>query len=430
MAVQGVPYVPGIGRGRVQFGTGPADAGRILVLSPGELPGVRADRLPAGVIVVGGAPLSHPMIRLLGLGRPTVILGPGQVSRLVEGRPVAVDGSSGRVAEPETLPETSSPEAGSHLVAGRSVTTADGVPVALRASVAGPSAAAWARARGAEAVGLVRSEYLTPRGKRAPDRAYYHKALGAIAEAAAPLAVTVRLLDLAPDKAPDWLPETPGFATALGRHGSRLFGMEPVRSAFLAEAEALAALAPRTSLGAIVPFLTEVGEYRRWRDTLRGILPDDVAVGAMLETPAAVQEAGTFLAEGDFAAIGCNDLMQTFFAADRDTPEVADLLNPYSPVILRFLHRAAEGAGAGARERITLCGLLPQMPGLLPVLLGMGFRTFSVEPALLPQLAAVVAGTDLAEAGRRAEAACAAAEPAEVQEALGLPAGAPWGAEP
>jgi phosphoenolpyruvate-protein kinase (PTS system EI component) len=429
MAVQGVPYVPGIGRGRVQFGTGPADAGRILVLSPGELPGVRADRLPAGVIVVGGAPLSHPMIRLLGLGRPTVILGAGEASRLAEGRPVGVDGSSGRVAEPESLPETSSVEGEGHLVAGRPVTTADGAPVALRASVAGPSAAAWARARGAEAIGLVRSEYLTPRGKRAPDRAYYHKALGAIAEAAAPLAVTVRLLDLAPDKAPAWLPETPGFATALGRHGSRLFGMEPVRSAFLAEAEALAALAARSSLGAIVPFLTEVGEFRRWRDTLRGILPDDVAVGAMLETPAAVQEAGTFLAEGDFAAIGCNDLMQTFFAADRDTPEVADLLNPYSPVILRFLHRAAEGGGPGGRERLTLCGLLPQMPGLLPVLLGMGFRTFSVEPALLPQLAAVVAGTDLAAAGRRAEAACAAAEPAEVQEALDLPTGAPWGAE-
>jgi len=425
MEWQGTPYVPGIARGRVRFGGANGEAGCVRVLGPAELAAVRADRLPAAVVAVAGAPLSHPMIRLFGLGVPTVILAPEQAAALPPGQALAVDGAAGRITLPECLPEGAQTEP-APLQAGQAIPMADGTPVALRASVAGASGAAWARARGAEAIGLVRSEYLHPRGSRAPDCAYYRHALGAIAEAAAPLPVTVRLLDLAPDKAPPWLGNPAGFAGALGRHGSRLYTVEAVYGAMRAEAAAIGALAQWQAMGVIVPYLTEVAEFRRWRQELADVLPADVAVGAMLETPAAVQEAAAFLGEADFAAIGCNDLMQTFFAADRDTPEVAALLNPYAPALFRFLAGAA-AAGDATVDRLTLCGLLPQMPGLLPVLLGLGFRRFSVEPALLPHLARQVAATEPGAAGRLAAAVTAAREPAQVQEALGLPPGAPWG---
>jgi phosphoenolpyruvate-protein kinase (PTS system EI component) len=381
-------------RGRIRHGAGPAEAGCIPVLAPAELGSITPDRPPAAVVVAGGAPLSHPLIRLLGLGIPTVILTSGAAASLPEGACLAVDGGSGRIGEPEAIPEAEPPPG-----AGGPVAMADGSPVALRASVSDAGGAAWARVRGAEAVGLVRSEYLCPRG--------------------------VRFLDLAPDKAPPWLGHPDGFAGTLGRHGSRLFDADPARSAFLAEAGAVAELAERLPLGVLVPYLTEVAEFRRWREVLAGVLPETVPVGAMLETPAAVQEVAAFQECADSVGIGCNDLMQAFFAADRDVPEVAALLNPYSPVIFRFLARAVEAAGTGA-ARLMLCGLLPQMPGLLPVLLGMGFRTFSVEPALLPYLARAVASTEPAAARRLAAEVVAAREPGEVQEALGLPPGSPW----
>ena len=71
--------------------------------------------------------------------------------------------------------------------------------------------------------------------------------------------------------------------------------------------------------------------------------------------------------------------MQCLFAADRDLAEVRHQLDSYSPELFRFLKQAADAAGDNM-YKVQLCGLLPQMPGVLPVLLGMGFRVFSVAP--------------------------------------------------
>jgi phosphoenolpyruvate-protein kinase (PTS system EI component) len=425
MAVQAAPYVPGRGRGPLQRGPGSGPEPAIVVVAPAELGALSRARPPAGVLVVGGAPLAHPMLRLFALGCPVAIVTPRQAGALPLGDSVSLDGGTGLVSREPFAGGDSAP---APAQPGRSGRLADGSAVALRASVGDAEGARRARDRGAEAIGLVRSEYLFPADGRAPDRAYYRRALGAIAEAAAPLAMTVRLPDLSVDKPVPWLGPVPGFAGPLGRHGSRLFDVEPVASAVRAEAGAVGELGAERAGGLIVPFLAEVAELVRWRDALRPLLPAGVAVGAMLETPAAGREIGAFLAAADFAAIGCNDLMQTLFAADRDIPEVAALLDPYSPVMLRLLADMAAQAGSG-REQVTLCGLLPQLPGLLPVLLGLGFRTFSVEPLLIPHLAAVAAATEPAAAEGWAAAACAARTAAEVREALGLPARAPWAPE-
>jgi phosphoenolpyruvate-protein kinase (PTS system EI component) len=111
--------------------------------------------------------------------------------------------------------------------------------------------------------------------------------------------------------------------------------------------------------------------------------------------------------------------MQCLFAADRDRGELRDYLDPYAPLLWRFMHQIATSAEAQL-DRIQLCGVLAQLPGVLPILLGLGFRAFSVEATLLPYLRQTITTTHVAEAQRLAQQICAASESREVLALLGL----------
>jgi phosphoenolpyruvate-protein kinase (PTS system EI component) len=224
------------------------------------------------------------------------------------------------------------------------------------------------------------------------------------------------------------LPDLPGMLTPLGLQGCRLFDREPLRSLMQAEVDALGRIASGLDLSILVPFVTDVLELRRWREVILERLPAPMPVGAMAETPAAVLALPDLLEEGGFAGIGCNDLLQCLFAADRDLPAVAGLVDPYAPAVFRFLSLAADAA-SGMLDRVQICGLLPQLPGVLPVLIGLGFRAFSVEPLLIPRLARKLGGVDIAQTQSLARAVCAAGEPRTVRRLLGLSGGLSWGVE-
>ena len=123
----------------------------------------------------------------------------------------------------------------------------------------------------------------------------------------------------------------------------------------------------------------------------------------------------------DFVAIGCNDLMQGLFAADRDRPELASYLDPYAPLLYRFLRQLAEAADEQL-QRVQLCGVLPQLQGVLPVLLGLGYRAYSVDAVHIPYLARIIGGLQSTHADQLAARICAARTSREVRALLGLPA--------
>jgi phosphoenolpyruvate-protein kinase (PTS system EI component) len=137
----------------------------------------------------------------------------------------------------------------------------------------------------------------------------------------------------------------------------------------------------------------------------------------MAETPAAVLAMAHWFNEADFVAIGCNDLMQCLFAADRELVELSRYLDPYAPELFNFLQQAATAAGNNI-DKVQVCGLLPQIPGVLPVLLGMGFRVFSVAPVMIPYLANTVNVTDLAEAEALAHRVCSSRHSQQVRDLL------------
>jgi phosphoenolpyruvate-protein phosphotransferase (PTS system enzyme I) len=421
--IHGTPFFPGRGRGVIRHGGRGAGSTEVVVVSHREL--ITLTARPAAIIVVDAAPLSHAMIRLLSLGMPAVMVTGPQAMPLKAGLEVIVDGASGVIAlskRGEAEVPTSLPGAPQR---GKPVLTRDNQPVILGASVADLRGMTDATRCGATAISLVRSEYLTTESGDAPDANFYTHTLSALCEAAHPLSVTIRLLDLAADKRPPWIRQVPSLTGPLGLQGSRLYSIEPVRSVFIAELDALARVAPEHEMSLLIPYLTRIEEFYHWQNKIEQHLSLPIVLGAMVETPAAVLAIKDWLATADFVAIGCNDLMQCLFAADRDLEEVSFLLDPYTPVIFRLFRQIAVEAGQEI-ERIRLCGLFPQMPGVLPVLLGLGYRHFSVEPLLIPYLAESVTACDMIEAKGLGAAVCAAMNPESVRRLVGVSCGSVW----
>jgi phosphoenolpyruvate-protein kinase (PTS system EI component) len=420
MRIDVVPFAPGQAQGSVTRDPVTATAESVVVLHPEEI--YRLVERPAAVLVIDGAPYSHPIIRLLGLGAPVAIITAAQAAELRADTLVWVDGRRGLVLD--TAPaEAEAPTSGMPVMGPLQST--DGQLVALRASVASAAKAAQAARVGASAIGLVRTEYLVPSDGGMPDAAFYLETLQALLAAAGLLPVTVRLPDLVGDKRPAWLPKVPGMQGALGLQGSRLYDREPVRGIYHAMLQALDALADRQDLRVLVPYLVSAEEFVHWRDDIRGRLRRPLTLGAMVETPAAALAIGELLAQGDFVAVGCNDLMQCLFAADRDIAEVSYLLDPYAPLLYRLLRQMAVQAGARLGD-VQLCGLLPQIDGVLPLLLGLGYRAFSVEPTLIPALATSVRRTDILASAALADAVCAAPDADSVRRLVGARSGPGW----
>lgn len=401
MTITGQPYVPGQAHGVLSRDPFRRDA--IFVTDQPRLP---ADAHPAGIVVINGAPFSHPMLSLLARSIPTVIVSAEQERQLPMGEDVVLDGVRGTLDDPgagEQLPEPDVMDP---------VETADGIALELCASVRSADDARLARERGASAVGLVRSEFLVPADGSMPDRDFYVLAFERLALAAAPLPVTVRLIDIAADKQPAWLP-----VLAASGHGVRLYDQEPLRTVIELQIEALSVLAERFPWRVLVPYITRPDEARRWHARIRDNLP--VPVGAMAETPAAALDVADLLAASDFVALGLNDLMQGLFGADRDDPGSRRYLDAYAPVLYRFLAEVAQQAGHRTGE-LLLCGLLPQLPGVLPVLIGLGFRRFSVDPVYLPWMAERARRTRSLPAAALAARVCHAHDGSTVRQLLGV----------
>ena len=412
--LQATPFVPGTVRGTLRRGCKKVSSDCIHMLTQQELG--ELDGRPAGIMVIDSAPLSHPMIRLLTLGIPTILISGDTVNKLEEGEEVVIDGFRGTIIKsPESELETTlAPEA---PPAGEAITLDDGSHVLLRASIFNIDDAALAVKLGAEAIGLVRTEFLIPEGDGLPDAAFYASALRELCDIAQPLPVTLRLPDIAPDKPVPWLEPFVGMSGPLGMQGVRLYDVEPVRGVLHALLDAINKVAEDYELKLLLPYVTNLAEFSYWRSRVEQQLHKDLPIGTMAESPAAVLAMQHWFEVADFVAIGCNDLMQCLFAADRDLVEVRHQLDRYSPELFRFLKQAADAAGDNI-DRVQLCGLLPQLSAVLPVLLGMGFRVFSVAPVMIPYLAKIASEASLHQAEELARQVCMAKDSEQVRGLL------------
>jgi phosphoenolpyruvate-protein kinase (PTS system EI component) len=406
--------------------TVPARSGadKILLLRQGQLPDVAV--LPAGMVLIGAAPFSHAVIQWLGRGIPLALMDADRAAHWAAGQPVVLDSARGAlyerrgVGQPAPWRPPPSPEP------GVPVRTSDGEAIHLRASISSPTAARRALAHGAEGIGLVRSEYLLPADPRPPDAAFYEAIYAELLTLTAPLVLTIRLLDLAADKWPSWLPRFASGDALCDLHGSQLYGHPSVEQVVRAQVSASTRVGPEERLRLIWPSGGSLEDFLRWREQARSAWSATLPIGAMVETPVEMLGLDQWSAEADFVSVGCNDLLANLFGVDRDKPQQGRLLDPYRPGLYRFLGEACRRAGSKL-GRTQLCGLLPQIEGILPVLIGLGFRRFSGEPTLIPLLARDISRLSLRACERLAEAVCGAKDGREVREMLGLSMEGPWG---
>jgi phosphoenolpyruvate-protein kinase (PTS system EI component) len=371
---------------------------------------------PAAFIIVGGTPLSHAMINLVSKGIPTVVIDAEQAGLLTSGIRVSVDGATGLIAinaegrlPPQRFPPTPK--------AGEPIRLADRTAIWLMASVRNSEQAHQALINGASGIGLVRSEFLASDASQPPSVERLTMEFENLCIAAGHLAVTIRLIDIAADKPPHWLPKAQHILHPLGMQGSRLYPYEPIQSVVKNQLVVLAKLSESYPIEVLIPFIGRRDELLCWIEFVRRVLPKSVPIGAMAETPAAVLDLTNWGDLVDFFSIGTNDLIQYYFGADRDEPKLSNMLNPYFPALYRLLRQVSDTA-AEYRDGIRLCGVLPRLTGVLPVLVGLGFRHFSVDPIWIPYLAETLYAISLTDAEALARRVCACSDPKEVVEAM------------
>jgi phosphoenolpyruvate-protein phosphotransferase (PTS system enzyme I) len=270
--------------------------------------------------------------------------------------------------------------------------TLDGVRIELNANIELPDDLEQALENGANGVGLFRSEFLFLNRDALPTEDEQFEAYRIVAAGMSGKPVTIRTFDLGADKQNEGLEGLSRVAPnpALGLRAVRFCLAEP--KLFITQLRAILRASHYGNVQILVPMLASASEIdqtlvliARAKESLREQgTPFNalIAVGGMIEIPAAVLAMGAFLKKLDFLSIGTNDLIQYTLAVDRADEAVSHLYDPLHPAIVRLLALAI-GQAAKAKKPIAVCGEMAGEVGLTRLLLGLGLRQFSMHPAHL-----------------------------------------------
>jgi phosphotransferase system enzyme I (PtsI) len=303
--------------------------------------------------------------------------------------------------------------------------TADGLPIRLEANIESPDDAARAKERGAEGIGLFRSEFLLASvGQAALAEEFQYEAYRRLIAEAAPSPVTIRTFDISDSQLPVEHAGVDGSRAPLGLRGIRLsLGMDEI---FQAQLRALLRAASHGTLRIMFPFVSSLEELRAAREALaraaetlrsNGVNVPRVPTGVMIEVPSAALTADLLASEADFFAIGTNDLIQYCLAVDRTDDRVSRLYEPLHPAILRMLRQVAR-AGRRRNIRVSVCGEMAADPVLLTLLVGLGLTEFSMAPTAIPLAKQVLRELNASDAARVAARTLRAATAADVEKEL------------
>lgn len=388
-------------------------------LSPADTAALDLTHVVAIVTELGG-PTSHTAIIAAQLDIPCVVRVPG-ARELVPGSLVAVDASAGLVlVNPAERLRTSIKQrslarlarAGLLRGPGR---TRDGMAIALLANIGAVEDAVAAASADVEGVGLFRTEVLFLDRATAPtveeQTGSYLKVFAAFGDRK----VVVRTLDAGADKPLAFAKGGHEHNPALGLRGLRTARHFPDLLADQLTALARAVAATGAQVWVMAPMVSTPVEARDFAGQVRSAGLE--VAGAMVEVPAAALRARQILEAVDFISIGTNDLTQYTMAADRMAGELADLLDPWQPAVLDLV-AAAGGAGQVTGKPVGVCGEAARDPLLALVLVGLGVTSLSMAPASVPAVRFALSRTDLLSCRAMAEAALAAATPAEGRTAV------------
>lgn len=370
-------------------------------LSPAMLGEVPEGKL-VGLVSVQGSGNSHVAIFARAMGIPTVMGAVDLPYSKIDGIQLIVDGYHGEVfTNPseilrkqyaEVVEEERQLAQGLDALRGLPCETLDGHRMPLWVNTGLLADVKRAQERGAEGVGLYRTEVPFMIKERFPSEkeqlAIYREQLVAFH----PLPVTMRSLDIGGDKALSYFPikEDNPF---LGWRGIRVTLDHP--EIFLVQTRAmLKASEGLNNLRILLPMISGIQEleealhliHRAWgevRDEGTDVpLPP---IGVMIEIPAAVYQVRELARQVDFLSVGSNDLTQYLLAVDRNNPRVADLYDFLHPAVLQALQIVVAGGHAEGKP-VTICGEMAGDPAAAVLLMAMGFDGLSMNATNLPKV--------------------------------------------
>jgi phosphotransferase system enzyme I (PtsI) len=400
-------------------------------LSPSETAALEGRNVAALALEQGGV-TSHSAVIAKSLGIPCVVGVAGLLERVQHGDTLWVDGTGGRVVlhpDAETVQRARGLgeryETLERALVGESrlpAETLDGHEAVLLANIEFPLDVEAALARGAQGVGLYRTEFLWRPGQPLPDEEEHVRAYRSTLERMGGGRLTVRTFDFGSDKeSPEAGPPEPN--PALGVRSLRWCFEHP--QAFHVQLRALLRVAAEGDLRIMLPMVGSLEDLRRARALLAAAARElqaeglahrpDVPVGIMIEIPAAAITADLLAREADFLSIGTNDLIQYDLAVDRMNPKLAPLFQPSHPSLLRLLRDTIRAASAAGKP-VTMCGEMGGHSLYTVLLLGLGLREFSLTPGYIPRVRRLLRGLTL-ERARRLAAECLKLPTAEAVEA-------------
>jgi phosphoenolpyruvate-protein phosphotransferase (PTS system enzyme I) len=392
-------------------------ASPVLVLAHNLTPSETANldrRFVRGFVTEIGGPGSHTAIVAEALEIPAVV-GTGPFLTEVSGGELAIiDGDKGLVIlqpDEETLASYRHEAESLRIQASKleplrdlPAETVDKVRIELLGNIEFPYEVDHCVDRGADGVGLYRTEFLYLGADIEPTEEVHYQAYSRVVQAMGQKPVVIRTFDLGADKMPNMVRPDDERNPCLGLRSIRL----ALRNLPVFRTQLRAALRV-TTLGNVqimFPLVSTLLELRQAKMVLADVMEDlqehgiafnrGVPVGMMVETPAAAMMIDHFVEEVDFLSIGTNDLVQYTLAVDRSNKDVVGLYNPADPAVLKLIAMSIEAADRKGVP-ISMCGQMSGSPLYTMLLLGMGLRRFSVSPSSIPEVKNLCRSVSLAE---------------------------------
>lgn len=384
-------------------------------LTPSETAALDPKKVYAFATEAGGR-ASHTAIIAGALEIPAVV-GLGKfVTDVSGGDQVIVDGNRGVIIlnpDEETLErhrqaQTSFRTFESRLGELRDLpaVTRDGTRIPLLGNIEFPSEADHCIERGADGVGLYRTEFLYLGKDTDPTEAEHLDAYLTVLRALGPnKPVVIRTLDLGADKF--------SLDPQAAAERNPFLGLRSVRlclrnlTLFKTQMRAILRASAFGDVRIMFPMVSTLLELRQCKMILAEVKEDleeegiafnrKLPVGTMIEVPSAAIMAEQMAREVNFFSIGTNDLIQYTLAADRTNENVAALYSAGDPAVLRLIEHVVQAAARHGVE-VNVCGEMSGEPVYTMLLLGMGLRQLSVTPHNIPEIKKIIRSVSMEEA--------------------------------
>ncbi len=377
----------------------------------------------AGFCTTGGGATSHVAIIARSLDIPAVAGIEARALDLAPGGLVVLDGTAGTVRVNVTEAEVAAMRERQRRIAAKReedlaaahspAATTDGHHVEVAANIGNLADAEEGVAKGAEGVGLLRSEFVFLGRTSAPSEddqaAIYTDIANAVGEGQK---LVIRTLDVGGDKPLPYLPIPREENPFLGERGIRVGLDRPDVLRTQVRAILRAANHGHADLHLMFPMVSTIEDYRLGKrvveeEAAKLGFGGNVPVGIMVEVPSVAVMAEAFAKEAAFFSVGTNDLTQYTLAMDRGHPKLAPQIDALNPAVLGLIAIACQAAHRHDRW-VGVCGGVASDPQAVPILIGIGVDELSVSIPAIPAVKAQIRGlsqADCVELARRALAA-------------------------